>query len=99
MEFTYDTTMFRSCFEHEFTWINGFSRNVRRFPNSRALTDPLAGRSWTYQQLNGEANRLAHRLQADGVGKNDVVMYMLYNSPAFVFCLSLIHISEPTRRS
>lgn len=20
MEFTYDTTMFRSCFEHEFTW-------------------------------------------------------------------------------
>ena len=86
MEFTYDTTMFRSCFEHEFTWINGFSRNVRRFPNSRALTDPLAGRSWTYQQLNGEANRLAHRLQADGVGKNDVVMYMLYNSPAFVFC-------------
>ena len=43
MEFTYDTTMFRSCFEHEFTWINGFSRNVRRFPNSRALTDPWPG--------------------------------------------------------
>lgn len=86
MEFTYDTTMFRECFEHEFTWINGFSRNVRRFPNNNALTDPLAGRSWTYRQLNAEANRLANRWQADGVQKNDVVMYMLCNSAAFVFC-------------
>lgn len=86
MDFTYDTTMFRQCFEHEFTWINGFSRNVRRFPNNNALTDPLAGRSWTYRQLNGEANRLANRWQADGVQKNDVVMYMLCNSSAFVFC-------------
>ena len=86
MEFTYDATMFRQCFEHEFTWIKGFSRNVRRFPNKNALTDPLQGKSWTYRQLNGEANRLAHRWQADGVKKNDVVMYMLYNSPEFVFC-------------
>ncbi len=86
MEFTYDATMFRQCFEHDFTWINGFSRNVRRFPNKSALTDPAREKSWTYRQLNGEANRLAHRWQADGVKKNDVVMYMLYNSPEFVFC-------------
>lgn len=86
MEFTYDATMFRQCFEHDFPWINGFSRNVRRFPNKNALTDPAREKSWTYRQLNGEANRLAHRWQADGVKKNDVVMYMLYNSPEFVFC-------------
>lgn len=86
MKLTYDAAMFRQCFEHEFTWINGFSRNVRRFPNKNALTDPVQERSWTYHQLNGEANRLAHRWQADGVKKNDVVMYMLYNCPEFVFC-------------
>ena len=86
MEFTYDATMFRQCFEHDFTWIKGFSRNVRRFPNKNALTDPALGKSWTYQQLNEETNRLAHRWQADGVKKNDVVMYMLCNCPEFVFC-------------
>ena len=41
---------------------------------------------WTYRELNAEANRLAHALRADGVGKNDVVMFTLLNSPEFVFC-------------
>lgn len=86
MEFTYDTTMFRSCFEHEFTWINGFSRNVRRFPNSRALTDPLAGRSWTISSSTARPTGWPTACRRMACGQNDVVMYMLYNSPAFVFC-------------
>ena len=28
---TYDDTMFRETFEHHFTWLNGFMRNVTRF--------------------------------------------------------------------
>ena len=30
MSYTYDITMFKDTFEHEFTWLNGFMRNVRR---------------------------------------------------------------------
>ncbi|MDO5483494.1 MAG: long-chain fatty acid--CoA ligase, partial [Desulfovibrionaceae bacterium] len=62
MAFTYDVTMFRDTFEHEFTWLNGFLRNVGRFGNNPALLDPLGERQWTYRELNAEANRLAHAL-------------------------------------
>lgn len=85
MNFTYDTTMFRENFESSFTWIDGFKRNVKRFPNKNAMTDPLAGKSWTYQTLNQETNRLANKWQAEGVVKNDVVMFVLCNCSEFVF--------------
>ncbi|HBN80476.1 MAG TPA: AMP-dependent synthetase, partial [Ruminococcaceae bacterium] len=80
MQFTYDATMFRNVFEHEFTYINGFMRNVSRFAERPAMLSPLTGRRWTYRALNADVNRFAHALQADGIGKNDVVMYMLLNS-------------------
>lgn len=84
-ERTYDDTMFRDTFEHEYTWLNGFRRNVRRFARRTAVIDPETGRSWTYRELDEEANRLAHALQADGTGKNDVVMTVLRNCPEFCF--------------
>ncbi|CAA7601989.1 AMP-dependent synthetase/ligase [Acididesulfobacillus acetoxydans] len=84
--FTYDVTMFKETFEHEFTYLNGFLRNVHRFAGRRALTCPLREKTWTYKELNEEANQLAHALEADGVGKNEVVMYQLLNSAEFVFC-------------
>ena len=37
MEYTYDVTMFRETFESDFTYINGFLRNVHRFADKRAL--------------------------------------------------------------
>jgi acyl-coenzyme A synthetase/AMP-(fatty) acid ligase len=83
--FTYDASMFKETFEHEFTYINGFMRNVHRFANRPAVTCPLRGRTWTYAELNREVNRLAHALLADGIGKHDVVMYQLLNSAEFVF--------------
>ena len=86
MEFTYDVTMFKETFESEFTYINGFMRNVHRFANKTAMSDPLRERSWTYRELNKEVNKLANALAADGVKKNDVVMYQLYNCAEFVFC-------------
>lgn len=81
---TYNAAQFKDCFEHEFTWLNGFMRNVRRFFDQPALYDPESGRRWTYEELNRDANRLAHAFQADGAGPGDVVMYMLFNSPEFV---------------
>ena len=78
--------MFRDTFEHEFTWLNGFLRNVGRFAERPALHCPASGRRWTYRALNADANRLAHALTADGVGGNSVIMYMLLNSPEFAFC-------------
>lgn len=85
-QFTYDVSMFKETFEHEFTYINGFLRNVHRFKNRPALTCPLREHTWTYAELNEEVNKLAHALLADDVGKNDVVMYQLLNSAEFVFC-------------
>lgn len=91
MNFTYDVTMFKETFEHEFTYINGFMRNVNRFPDSPALYCPLTDRRWTYKTLNEEANRLANAMVSDGAEKNDIVMYMLLNSAEFVFCYLASH--------
>ena len=85
-QYTYDAARFREVFERSFTWLAGFERNVRRFPRKTAMIDPMADRSWTYSELDGEANRLARALQSAGTGEGDVVLYQLYNSPQFAFC-------------
>jgi acyl-coenzyme A synthetase/AMP-(fatty) acid ligase len=77
---------FQEHFETSFTYINGFLRNVTRYANRPALTNPATQQRWTYRQLNADVNRLAHALQKDGVKKGDVVMYQLRNMPEFVFC-------------
>ena len=84
--FTYDITMFKDTFEHHFTYLEGFMRNVTRFKDRTALFDPIKNISWTYEELNADCNRLANALQADGVTKNDVVLYQLLNSSEFAFC-------------
>ncbi len=83
MSYTYDITMFKDTFEHEFTWLNGFMRNVRRFGYKTAMVDPQKEQTWTYEELNRDANRLANALKASGVKKNDTILYLLPNSPQF----------------
>ena len=83
---TYDDRMFIETFEHEYTWLNGFLRNVRRYANKPALIDPNRDQTWTYKELDEECNMLANALKEDGVGKNDVVMSILNNCPEFCFC-------------
>ena len=43
---TYDDKMFIETFEHQYTWLNGFMRNVRRYGKKAALIDPATDRSW-----------------------------------------------------
>ncbi|MCB6993782.1 acyl--CoA ligase [bacterium 210820-DFI.6.37] len=85
MQRTYDDRMFIETFESQYTWLNGFMRNVRRYGDKAALIDPAQDRTWSYEELNKEANRLAHALRKDGTGKNDVVMAVLMNCPEFCF--------------
>ncbi|MDO4458853.1 MAG: class I adenylate-forming enzyme family protein [Clostridia bacterium] len=82
---TYDDRMFIDTFEHQYTWLNGFLRNVSRYSDRPALLDPLTERNWNYSELNKECNRLAHALKKDGTGKDDVVMTAMLNCPEFVF--------------
>lgn len=85
MELTYNSEMFVKTFESEFTWLNGFMRNVRRFGYKTAAIEPASDKSWTYEELNKDANRLANALKSDGIKKNDVVFMQLFNSPQFLF--------------
>ena len=78
--------MFQEVFEEDFTYITGFMRNVRRFKEKTAVIDPLAGREWTYGQLNAEVNIFANALHDCGVGEKDVVLYQLPNSFEFLLC-------------
>ena len=87
MTLTYDSEMFRETFESEFTWLNGFMRNVRRFGYKIAAVDSLSGKVWTYDELNKDSNMLANALKKDGVKKSDVVFLQLYNSPQFLYKL------------
>ncbi len=71
--------------EQKFTWIQGFERNVLRFPDRDALFFPKTGEHWTYRELDIEANRLANALKEAKIGFEDVVMLQLMNCPVFVF--------------
>ena len=73
MSYTYDITMFKETFESEFTWLNGFMRNVSRFRNRTALFDPLSGKKWSYSKLNRECNKFANAMKNSGVKKGDIV--------------------------
>ena len=82
---TYDVSRFKDTFENEFTYLNGFLRNVHRYKERPALTCTTRNQTWNYQELDLEVNRLANALMASGVEKSDVVMYQLLNCAEFVF--------------
>lgn len=60
-------------------------RNVRRYGRRMAMIDPLQHKTWTYEQLNGDCNRMANRIMADHLKKGDVLMLQLPNCAEFVF--------------
>lgn len=85
MDLTYNSEMFVNTFESEFTWLNGFMRNVSRFGYKNAVIDPISASVWTYKTLNAEANKLANTLKNNNVVKSDIVFIQLFNSPQFLF--------------
>ncbi len=82
---------FKRAFESEYTWIEGFMRNVFRYGHRTAIFDPEHNMEWTYSQLNSEVNRLANAMLKDGVKYGDVVMYQLFNCPVFAFAYVASH--------
>ena len=86
MERTYEAQRFIDSFEHGFTWLKGFERNVRRYGRKTAVLDPVSQRQWSYRQLDSRANQLAHALLRDGVEQNDIVMCAMLNCPEMVTC-------------
>jgi acyl-CoA synthetase (AMP-forming)/AMP-acid ligase II len=85
MTYRYDPTALRDVFDHHFTFLAGFRRNVERYATRLALADPVTGRSWTYAELGAVVEHLAGQLAARGVAPGDVVAFQLYNSPEFAF--------------
>ncbi len=85
MNYTYNADMFIETFESEFTWLNGFMRNVRRFGSRCAAIDASSGERLTYDELNRAANKLANAFRASGLKKSNMVFVQLYNSQQFLF--------------
>ena len=83
MTFTYDASAYRTYFEHEFTYLAGFRRNVHRYARRTAMTDPATKTSWTYAELGARVDALAAGLAQAGVAPGDVVLHQLFNSPEF----------------
>ena len=83
MSSSYDPTAYRTFFEGEFTYLNGFRRNVTRYARSIAMIDPDSGREWTYSDLGDSVAALATGLADLGVAAGDVVTYHLMNGPEF----------------
>ncbi len=62
-----------------------FEAQARRTPDATALL--WAGASWSYRDLDRQANRLAHRLLEDGVARGECVGLGLPRSPDLVVAM------------
>ncbi|MBM7367987.1 class I adenylate-forming enzyme family protein [Gordonia hydrophobica] len=83
MSYTYDARAYREYFENDFTYLNGFRRNVHRFADRPAMQLADTGETITYAQLGARVDALAAGLISAGVGPGDVVAYQLFNGPEF----------------
>lgn len=88
----YNPSTLRNVFEHDFTYLAGVQRNVHRFANRRALSEPATGRSWTYAELGEAMERIAGGLYRRGVGAGRLVMLQLFNGPEFALLYPASHL-------
>ncbi|GAB93047.1 class I adenylate-forming enzyme family protein [Gordonia rhizosphera] len=82
-QYVYDAHQYRTFFESEFTYLNGFRRNTHRYANAIAMIEPITDTEWTYAQLGDAVDRVATSLASLGVQAGDVVAYQLLNGPEF----------------
>ncbi len=61
-------------------------KRARERPAAPALQ--AAGRTYSYSQFNAEANRFAHWLTSQGIGRGDTVAVMLENRPEALFAVA-----------
>lgn len=83
VQYRYDAHGYRAYFENDFTYLNGFRRNVHRYADYVAIDDPASNSTWTYAQLGRTVDDLAAGLAALGAGAGDVVAYQLFNGVEF----------------
>ncbi len=83
MSASYNARAYREYFENDFTYLNGFRRNLGRYGNRVAITDPDTGTRLTYAELGERVDRVATGLADAGVQAGDVVAYQLFNSVEF----------------
>lgn len=82
---------YREVFETQYTWKEGYMRNVYRYGKRLALSFPETNEEWTYEELNKEVNKLSNAMLKNNIKHGDVVMYILQNCPVFVFTYVAAH--------
>lgn len=62
-----------------------FEKTVAKYPENTAIY--FEDRTISYREFNHKANKIAHYLQRQGVGKGDTVGLYMHNRPEFLICL------------
>ena len=68
----------QQALNNEDSFISGFESQVKLYSDKTALL--CGNESYTYQELNSKANKLAHYLKSQGCGKGDFIAVMLDRS-------------------
>ena len=87
---TYETLGIQVLPPADLTLADYMDSHVRDRPDVPALY--YFSRSWTYAQINAEANKLANALRELGVGRGDVVGFHMPNIPQYY--LGLVAVSK-----
>ncbi len=82
---TYEKLGVQNLEPAELTLADYIAEHVQDRPSSPAIH--YFTRSWTYAEVNEEANKLANALRALGVGAGDVVGFHMPNIPQYIFGL------------
>ena len=80
MNLTYDSQMFQKTFERDFTWLNGFMRNVGRYPQNTAVLDPETGEEHEEEveiEVEEEVTVRVCSVSLDNFNLSHVPVYML----------------------
>ncbi|KAG0198617.1 hypothetical protein BGX28_007957 [Mortierella sp. GBA30] len=61
-----------------------FEETCRKYPNREALV--FEGKSYAFQDIQRESNRVGNWLLSKGVKRGDIVSLFMQNKPEFLFC-------------
>ncbi|KAF9427037.1 hypothetical protein BGZ94_005584 [Podila epigama] len=61
-----------------------FEESYKKHPSRAALV--FEGKTYTYEDIHRESNRVGHWLLSKGVKRGDIVSLFMQNKPEFIFC-------------